>query len=163
MELDALVQNPAFWDPKALAASPPMPLTALNFPPELTPPASDINGVSYGAPPSDTVTLVDPSRPSSRSPSGVQSIQAPSQAQTIQLTNDFFERCHPLFACIHKEAFLDRLRGNQGPQLSTPLEWAIVATAARASRDTSLSTQADVFLQNTVELLSQSPLLQVSD
>ncbi|THC88601.1 hypothetical protein EYZ11_011952 [Aspergillus tanneri] len=160
-ELEALVQNPAFWDPKALpAASPPVPLTALNFPHELSPPPLDLNVVSYGARLSDTVTLVEPSRSSSRRLSGLQSSQVPPQAQIIQLTNEFFERHHPFFACIHKEKFLNRLRGKQSPGLSTPLEWAIVATAARVSRDANVSTQAYVFLQNAVESLSLGPLLQ---
>ncbi|EAW12275.1 MFS transporter/fungal specific transcription factor domain-containing protein [Aspergillus clavatus NRRL 1] len=83
-----------------------------------------------------------------------------SPEEIIQLTADFFERSHPKFPCIHKETFLERLRGPGGPVVSTPLEWAILATAARAHRDMTISTRADMFLQIAVDSLAQSPLLR---
>ncbi|KAL4816522.1 hypothetical protein BDW67DRAFT_175447 [Aspergillus spinulosporus] len=82
--------------------------------------------------------------------------QLPLAEQIVQLTDEFFARCHPQFPCIHKETFLARPRG----PASTPLEWAILATAARAHRDATVSSRADMFLQAAVDSLAQSPLLR---
>ncbi|KAL5048358.1 hypothetical protein BDW71DRAFT_196032 [Aspergillus fruticulosus] len=61
--------------------------------------------------------------------------QLPSAEHTIQLTGEFFA-------------------------LSTPLEWAILATAAKAHRNVTVSSRADMFLQTAIDSLVQSPLLR---
>ncbi|KAL4757351.1 fungal specific transcription factor domain-containing protein [Aspergillus foveolatus] len=70
--------------------------------------------------------------------------QLPLAGQTVQLIDEFFARCHPQLPC----------------PVSTPLEWAILATAARAHRDATVSSRADIFLQAAVDSLAQSPLLR---
>ena len=84
--------------------------------------------------------------------------QLPLAGQTVQLIDEFFVRCHPQLPCIHKETFLAR---TQGP-VPMPLEWAILATAARAHRGATAPYRADMFLQAAVNSLAQSPLLRVS-
>ena len=150
IDLGAFVQN--------------IPVASFDFRPELSPPLTERNygAVSYSGPPLESPMLVDSSRPSSANPLTYPLSPLPSLEQAIQLTCDFFERYHPQLPCIHKETFLDRLRGSQSPALSTPLEWAILATAARAHRDVTVSSRADVFLQTAVESLAQSSLLPVS-
>ncbi|CBF79677.1 predicted protein [Aspergillus nidulans FGSC A4] len=82
--------------------------------------------------------------------------QLPLAGQTVQLIDEFFVRCHPQLPCIHKETFLAR---TQGP-VPMPLEWAILATAARAHRGATAPYRADMFLQAAVNSLAQSPLLR---
>ncbi|PYI12321.1 hypothetical protein BO78DRAFT_392184 [Aspergillus sclerotiicarbonarius CBS 121057] len=139
-----------------------LPLTPLDFPPPLSPLPLNTNQLvsEDGGPSPDSLTLVDTSYPSSRNLSADPTTPAPSPEQTIQLENEFFARFHPLLPSIHKQSFQSRPRGPQGPLLSRPLEWAILATAARTHRDVAVSSQANVFLQIAVDSLTQSPLLQ---
>jgi hypothetical protein len=67
--------------------------------------------------------------------------QLPLAGQTVQLIDEFFVRCHPQLPCTHQETFLTR---TQGPT-STPLEWAILATAARAHRDATVQSSRHAF------------------
>ncbi|KAI9375262.1 hypothetical protein BJX61DRAFT_494969 [Aspergillus egyptiacus] len=131
-----------------------LPVTLFGLPPELFPlPSETENPINHGVPAYGGPSLDSdsPTYPSN---------QLPSTEQIVQLTEEFFVRLHPQFPCIHKETFLDRLRGSPGPAPSTPLEWAVIATAARAHRDTTVSSRADMLLQTAVNSLAQSPLLR---
>ncbi|KAL6234756.1 hypothetical protein BDW75DRAFT_230857 [Aspergillus navahoensis] len=118
-----------------------IPVASFDFPSEFCPLPSEANHGVSGIESNSPNLMVD---------------QLPPVEQTIQLTDEFFARCHPQFPCLHKETFLARLRG----PVSTPLEWAVLATAARAHRDATVSSRADVFLHTAVDSLAQSPLLQ---
>ncbi|KAL4996791.1 hypothetical protein BDV10DRAFT_202241 [Aspergillus recurvatus] len=116
---------------------------SFDFPPELSPLSSDASHGVPGLECNSPMLMVD---------------QLLSAEQSIQLTGEFFARCHPQLPCIHKEAFLARLL----VPVLTPLEWAILATAARAHRDATVSSRANMFLQTAVDSLVQSPLLRIS-
>lgn len=139
-----------------------LPATSFDFLPELFPLPSDSNrGVlGCGEQYPDGLTPVDPSRPSSTNLSSYPTIPLLSPEQKIQLMNEFFDRSHHLLPCIHKETILNRSRGSQGPVLSMPLEWAILAAAARTTRGAMVS-RADTFLKTAVDSLAQSPIIQV--
>lgn len=142
-----------------------IPITDFDLPPEFSSlPLETNHGVSayesgLSIDSDSPMVVQDPSRPSSRNLSTLPPSELLSAGQIIQLTGDFFARSHPQLPCIHRETFLERLRGPQGPVLSTPLEWAILATAARSHRDETVSNLADMFLRMAVDLLAQSPLL----
>ncbi|CAG8886379.1 unnamed protein product [Penicillium egyptiacum] len=138
-----------------------LPTTSFDFLPELFPLPSDSNhGVlGCGEQYPDGLTPVDPFRPSSTNLSSYPTIPLPSPEQKIQLINEFFDRSHHLLPCIHRETILNRSRGSQGPVLSTPLEWAIMATAVRTTRGAMVS-RADIFLKTAVDSLAQSPIIQ---
>lgn len=139
-----------------------LPNTSFNFLSEILPLAPDTTyGVlGHGEQSLDGLTLVDTSRPSSANLSSYPTVPLPSPEQKIQLINEFFDRSHHLLPCMHKETILNCSRGSQGLALSTPLEWAILATAIRTTRGAMVS-RADIFLQTAVDLLAQSPIIQV--
>lgn len=134
-----------------------LPNASFDFLPEFFPLTSD-NTRGVRSP--DGLTLVDPSRPSSTNLSSYATVPLPSPEQNIQLINEFFDGSHHLLPCIHKQTILNRSRGSQGLALSTPLEWAILATAVRTTRGT-MASRADILLQTAVDSLAQSPIIQV--
>lgn len=139
-----------------------LPNTSFDFLPEFFPLTSDTTHGVLGCDEQSPhgLTLVDPSRPSPTNLSSYPTVLLPSPEQNIQLINEFFDRSHHLLPCIHKETILNRSRGSQGLALSTPLEWAILATAVRTTRG-AMASRADIFLQTAVDLLAQSPIIQV--
>lgn len=139
-----------------------LPDTSFDFLPEFFPFTSDAtHGVlGCGEQSPDGLMLADPSRPSSTNLSSYPTVPLPSPEQNVLLINEFFDRSHHLLPCIHKDTMLNRSRGSQGLALSTPLEWAILATAVRTTRSAMVS-RADIFLQTAVDSLAQSPIIQV--
>lgn len=131
-----------------------LPDTSFDFLPEFFPFASDTTHGVLGC------GEQSPDASRSTNLSSYPTVPLPSPEQKIQLINEFFDRSHHLLPCIHKETILNRSRGSQGLALSTPLEWAILATAVRTTRSAMVS-QADIFLQTAVDSLAQSPIIKV--